>query len=361
MQHMNFFLNLLTIKNKKRQKVFVGISGGVDSAVSAILLKKAGYDVTGVFIRTWQPDFIECTWRDERRDAIRICAHLNIPFLECDAEKEYRDLVGMQMINDYKNGLTPNPDILCNREVKFGVFWQFAKSLGADFIATGHYAKNTNAYLEKPKDTAKDQTYFLWTLKQEDLKHIIFPLAGLKKDGVRKIAKKYNLPNATKKDSQGVCFLGPIDLEDFISHYVDLKPGNVLDIDGKTIGNHKGAIIYTLGQRHGFNIENKKTDERPFYVVDRDLVNNTITVSHNYQDPKFSRVNYYLRNGFIRDHSDKPIYAIYRYNGEEVLITEIKQKNGNMEVYFEKELMISSGQSVVFYQNNLVIGGGICL
>lgn len=383
MQLMNFSLNLLTNKFTRnaaqggkplpqKQKVFVGISGGVDSAVSAILLKEAGYDVTGVFIRTWQPDFIECTWRDERRDAIRVCAHLNIPFLECDAENEYKNLVGMQMVNDYVAGLTPNPDILCNREVKFGVFWQFAKKHGADFVATGHYAKNINKntggnnafFMAKPKDTIKDQTYFLWTLQNEDLEHVLFPLGDLNKTEVRYIALKHNLPNATKKDSQGVCFLGHIDMKDFLSHYTDLKQGDVLDEAGNVIGKHDGAIVYTLGQRHGFEVFKKTNNEKPYYVIAKNAELNTITVSTEILNTTFAKKEHLLTKGFIRKdiENKNETLGLYRYNGEFVKIEVLNELNNDkIQVIFEKPVLISPGQSVVFYQNDAVIGGGVCL
>lgn len=375
MQPMNFFRNLLTNKFAKKigkknrpqnKRVFVGISGGVDSAVSALLLKNAGYDVTGVFIRTWQPDFIECTWRNERRDAIRICAHLSIPFLELDAEQQYKDMVGMQMVNDYKNGLTPNPDILCNREVKFGVFWNFAKSLGADYIATGHYAKiekiNNEFYMQKPKDSNKDQTYFLWTLQNSDLEHVLFPLADLTKSQVREIANKNNLPNANKKDSQGVCFLGHIDIKDFISHYTKLIPGDVLDTEGNIIGKHDGAIVYTLGQRHGFHIEKQSDNEKPYYIVERDTNKNTITVSHTPTEQKFLKDSYTIKSGYIRQIADTNIEALYRYNGELVKVKSISksQDKDGVIIMLEKPVLISSGQSIVFYKGDILVGGGIC-
>lgn len=363
-QLMNFSLNLLTRKilNKKKPKVFVGISGGVDSAVSALLLKQAGYNVTGVFIRTWQPDFIECTWRDERRDAIRVCAHLNIPFLECNAESEYKNLVGMQMVNDYILGLTPNPDVLCNREVKFGVFWEFAKSCGADFIATGHYAKTENGLLLRPKDNFKDQTYFLWTLNDADLKHVIFPLGNLTKSDVREIAKKNNLPNATKKDSQGVCFLGHIEIKDFLSHYTKLIKGDVLDTKGNIIGQHDGAIIYTLGQRHGFDVFKKNNNEKPYYVVYKNATHNTITVSNDYTNSPVAKREYMLLNGFFRKDFGDNIYAMYRYNGELVPITDLNEiNNDKIQIIFEKPVIISPGQSIVIYSGDVVIGGGICM
>lgn len=370
MQHMNFSLNSLINKKQKslNRKVFVGISGGVDSAVSAILLKERGYEVVGVFIRTWQPDFIECTWRNERRDAIRVCAHLNIPFLECNAEEEYKNLVGMQMVKDYMSGITPNPDILCNREVKFGVFWNFAKSRGADFIATGHYAKikkgnEGHFFMQTPLDSKKDQTYFLWTLQNTDLKHVLFPLGDLIKKDVREIAKKNNLPNATKKDSQGVCFLGHIDIKNFLSHYTELNKGDVLDESGTVIGCHDGVIIYTLGQRHGFEVFKKTNNEKPYYIIDKNFEKNTLTVSTEIINTSFAKKEHLLINGYIRKEvRNEKIYAMYRYNGE-LLVVEILNElnNEKIQVIFDTPVLISSGQSVVFYQNNVVIGGGVCL
>ena len=217
----------MKINSNNKKTVFVGVSGGVDSSVAAAKLLDQGYNVVGVFIRTWTPDFIDCTWREERRDAMRVCAHLNIPFLECDAEDAYKKGVADYMINEYRKGNTPNPDVMCNREVKFGVFWNFAKENGADYIATGHYAqnnfdiKNNNFNLVKGVDPSKDQSYFLWTLTQDDLSHTLFPVGYLPKTEVRVLAKKYNLPTAVKKDSQGVCFLGPLDMKDFLKHYIE--------------------------------------------------------------------------------------------------------------------------------------------
>jgi len=294
---------------KINKTIFVGVSGGVDSAVALATLKDKGYNVVGVFIRTWTPDFIECTWRDERRDAMRVCAHMKIPFLECDAEKEYKEGVANYMIEEYKKGNTPNPDVMCNREVKFGVFWNFAKNHGADFIATGHYAicekeniftkaksKNTILpnkqkdesekvpkelfFLKQSPDESKDQSYFLWKLNQEDLFHTLFPIGHLDKTEVRKIAKKYKLPNAVKKDSQGVCFLGPLDMKDFLRHYIEPKKGEVLDKEGAVIGHHSGACFFTLGERHGFSIDKNKDDGKPYYVINKDVKRNTITVSN---------------------------------------------------------------------------------
>ena len=201
----------------------MGISGGVDSAVSAALLKEQGYDVVGVFIRTWHPDFIECNEEDERLDAMRVAAHLDIPFLTFDFSDVYKKEVADYMISEYKAGRTPNPDVMCNKEIKFGAFLDKAISMGADYVATGHYADNKDLKLLKNKDISKDQSYFLWTLKQGQLRKILFPIGHLKKTQVRVLAKKFGLPVAEKKDSQGICFLGVVDLKVFLKHYIKEK------------------------------------------------------------------------------------------------------------------------------------------
>ncbi|MDE2031195.1 MAG: tRNA 2-thiouridine(34) synthase MnmA [Patescibacteria group bacterium] len=342
--------------------VFVGVSGGVDSSVSAALLKEQGYNVVGVFIRTWQPDFIECTWRDERRDAMRVCAHLDIPFLECDAEEVYKKNVADYMIEEYKKGNTPNPDVMCNREVKFGIFWEFAKEHGADYIATGHYAINKKNLLYKSNDKTKDQSYFLWTLTAEDLSHTLFPIGHLQKTEVRKLAKKYKLPTAIKKDSQGVCFLGPLDMKDFLMHYIESKQGDVLDKDGKVIGSHDGAVFFTLGERHGFIINKHSTDDAPVYVINKDIKKNTITVSpsinslENIDREKFKIKNV---NWIFEPILDKEYTAQVRYHGD-LLLCKIKIENiSEASVIFKNPTIVSPGQSIVVYDNDICLGGGV--
>jgi len=366
--------------NKNNKTVFVGVSGGVDSSVSVAVLKDQGYNVVGVFIRTWTPDFIECTWRDERRDAMRVCASLNIPFLECDAEEAYKKGVADYMIEEYRNGNTPNPDVMCNREVKFGVFWNFAKKHGADFIATGHYTYIKNNNLIKGPDDSKDQSYFLWTLTQDDLSHTIFPIGHLHKTEVRKLAKKYNLPTAVKKDSQGVCFLGPLDMKDFLSHYIEPKKGNVLNEKGEIIGSHNGAVFFTLGERHGFNIIKNGDSDKPLYVISKDVKNNTIMVSDS-PNNSFSSGSR-TREDEGPDHSEKELFgfqiniintnwileipnknktytAQIRYHGElfdcNVNILEDKKA----EIIFNKNILVDKGQSIVIYDKDVCLGGGI--
>ena len=377
------------MKSINNKTVFVGVSGGVDSSVSAAILKDQGYNVVGVFIRTWTPDFIKCTWRDERRDAMRVCAHLDITFLECDAENEYKKGVADYMIEEYKKGNTPNPDVMCNREVKFGVFWNFAKEHGADFIATGHYTSIENEIpffkvlgrgrtrsqtiqkgnfplrLVKGIDSTKDQSYFLWTLNQNDLAHTFFPIGHLKKTEVRKLALKYKLPTAIKKDSQGVCFLGPLDMKDFLGHYIEPKKGDVLDERGHIIGFHNGAIFFTLGERHGFNINKHSENNKPLYVISKNIISNTITVSDNFLNINNNEfIEYNLINtNWINNKptEDKKYTAQIRYHGA-LLPSKIKILEGNKAIInFDKPILVSAGQSIVIFDKDICLGGGVVI
>ncbi len=345
-----------------QKTVFVGLSGGVDSSVAAHLLLEQNYNVVGVFIRTWQPEFIECTWRDERRDAMRVAAHLGIPFLECDAEDAYKKGVADYMIAEYKIGRTPNPDVMCNREVKFGVFWQFAKEHGADFIATGHYARTDNTLLKTGIDESKDQSYFLWTLTEEDLAHTLFPVGHLQKSEVRIIAERAGLMTAAKKDSQGVCFLGPLDMKDFLKHYLQSEQGNVLNEEGQKIGTHDGAMFYTLGERHGFSITEKNPDDGACYVIAKDIQKNTIIVSQTQPFEKNSAVGMKeinLENVIIRGAlPTKKITACVRYHGEQYSGSLMKQEDNYM-FHFDQPVLVAPGQSVVFFDGEICVGGGV--
>lgn len=340
--------------------MFVGVSGGVDSSVSAAILKDEGYDVVGVFIRTWQPDFVECTWRDERRDAMRVCAFLEIPFVELDLEEEYRTGVADYMIAEYRAGRTPNPDVMCNREVKFGGFLKWAIAHGADYVATGHYAQGRNGDLLKGADPAKDQSYFLWTLTGEQLSRILFPVGRLQKSEVRRLAEKYGLPTAAKKDSQGICFIGDVDMKDFLRHYIDVKPGSVLGEGGAVIGSHQGALFYTIGERHGFEISEKGTNDRPYYVVAKDADLNTVTVS---QEPG---IHASVREAVLTDcvwrslPGEKTYTAQIRYHGDQKACRVRKADGAGAVVEFDvADYSLSPGQSVVVYDGDVCIGGGI--
>ena len=349
------------------KKVFVGLSGGVDSSVAAWRLKEQGYDVVGVFIKVWHPDFLVCNWEEERLDAMRVAAHLDIPFLTCDAEKEYRDDVAKYFISEYIAGRTPNPDVMCNKYVKFGAFMNFAKAQGADFIATGHYARRIDNEFGKPGlyrgiDQNKDQTYFLWSLTNEQLEYTLLPLGDTCKDDIRKEAEQAGIPTATKKDSQGVCFLGHIDIPEFISHYVDLKPGEVLDETGSVIGQHQGAMVYTLGQRHGFTVNTHDQNREVYYVQSKDLTANTITVSTKRPLLPVS-TDLILQNVVMRTaikEGDK-LSVQTRYRQVPFLV-EVKSVTDTeiILVIIEGDVeAVASGQSCVLYRAELCIGGGI--
>lgn len=353
------FLWNSVFKPGRGKRVFIGVSGGVDSSVSALLLKLYGYDVTGVFIKTWQPDWIPCTWRDERRDAMRVCAHLEIPFSELDLEQEYKNGVADYMISEYRAGRTPNPDVMCNREVKFGGFLDFAIGQGVDYIATGHYAQNKNNQLVKGNDPAKDQSYFLWTLTNDQLKHVLFPVGHLPKSATRMIARWFSLPTARKKDSQGICFIGMIDMKDFLKHYINEQPGDVVDEQGNSIGHHDGVLLYTLGERHGFRITKKGSHDVPYYVVAKDIEKNNLIVSQSIA-PQLITTKINLINPVFRITPDSRTYtAQIRYHGELKPCT-VTILNGTYTVIFnEYDKTLSSGQSIVIYDGVQCIGGGI--
>ncbi len=347
----------------KGKKIFVGMSGGVDSSVSALLLKQEGYDVTGVFIKVWQPDFVECTWKEDRLDAMRVCAQLEIPFVTLDLEKEYKREVIDYMIDEYKVGRTPNPDVMCNRYVKFGAFWDWAKDNGADFIATGHYANTDNQNLIVSKDKNKDQTYFLWTLNKNDLEHILFPIGNMEKSKVRKIAEKNNIYTSHKKDSQGLCFIGTIDIKDFLKSQIESQKGNIVNENGNVIGHHEGVIFYTIGERHGFTITEKSTEEKPYFIVAKDFENNLLVVSHHKPEEKVGDEFEIEKVNFVNDRveEEKTYSARARYRAP---LSKIKIRNENGKWIVKKvegDLVPVSGQSLVIYDNEKCIGGGIIL
>ncbi len=360
-----------------KKKVFVGLSGGVDSSVSAALLKEAGYDVTGVFIKVWQPDWLECTWKEERRDAMRVAAHLDIPFVTLDLEKEYKRDVADYMIAEYKAGRTPNPDVMCNKAVKFGGFYDWALAQGADYVATGHYAQIMESEgwrMEKGADANKDQSYFLWNLRPEQLSHILFPVGHLTKPEVRKLATKFKLPTAEKKDSQGICFIGMVDMKTFLAHYIESKPGNVLDEDGNVIGTHPGALYFTIGERHGFTITKKSPSDSAYYVAKKHINANTITVRQSREqtmDTSGAMQGESVAYQVLISHTNwvsclpipgKKYQARTRYRQElsEIVISEIDQKNSMAKIVFTtKQGTITPGQSLVIYEGEVCVGGGV--
>lgn len=349
--------------NKNNLKAFVGLSGGVDSAVSAGLLKEKGFDVTGVFIKVWSPNFLPCTWKEDRRDAMRVCAHFDIPFMTLDLESEYKKEVVDYMISEYKKGRTPNPDVMCNKEIKFGAFYNFAMKQGADYVATGHYVRidSIEKILKEGSDKEKDQSYFLWTLRREQITKVLFPVGDISKSKVRVLAKNFNLPNAEKKDSQGLCFLGKVDMKAFLSHFIKPKKGKVLNEEGKVIGHHPGAFFLTLGQRHGFVVENKKTSSKPLYIVSKNIKKNTITVSQNKPDERISGIKEFLleeTNWILEPKYNKKYKIRFRYH-QKPLFGKISKIKNNFLITLEKPFLASFGQSVVVYDGELMLGGGV--
>lgn len=345
--------------------IFVGMSGGVDSSTSAALLKEAGYSVVGVFIKVWHPDFLPCNWQEERLDAMRVCARLSIPFTTVDLASEYKKEVADYLVAEYRVGRTPNPDVMCNKNIKFGGFLNYARAQGADGIAMGHYAqtRETDGTVEllQSKDLKKDQTYFLWTITQEELKDVQFPVGGYEKSEVRARAKKFNLPTAEKKDSQGICFLGAVDMRSFLKHFIEVSPGPVKNIKGEVVGEHEGALLYTIGQRHGLIISENNTTREPYFVVAKDIDTNTITVSHNPQEPSFTNMQVTLSD--INWISGKtPVVGMEytaRFRHQGVLHPCVLEEQGMVVHFKEPQSGLAQGQSVVLYNNEVCLGGGI--
>jgi tRNA-specific 2-thiouridylase len=356
------------------KKVYVAISGGVDSSVSAALLKEQGYDVTGVFIKTWHPPFLECTWKQERQDAMNVCAHLAVPFKTFDLEEEYKKGVVDYMIAEYASGRTPNPDVMCNEKIKFGAFFEKAQEEGADYIATGHYARlrreapstrhqNTNVELLVGVDTQKDQSYFLWRVPKDVFAHVLFPVGEMEKSDVREHARRFGLSVAEKKDSQGVCFLGHVDMRDFLKRFIDVVPGDVLNEQGEKIGTHDGALLYTLGQRHGFTIIKKTPTDGPLYVVSKDVLKNTLTVSQNLAvDSTFGHTDVALEyTNWISGvpAPGKEYTARFRYRQPlQACVIEVVEKETRV-CFIRPQRSIALGQSVVIYDGDICVGGGV--
>lgn len=332
--------------------VFVGLSGGVDSSVSAALLKEAGADVVGVFIQGWYPPGMPCTWASDRRDAMRVAARLGIPFYTLNAEAEYKRGVIDYLLSEYKAGRTPNPDIMCNREVKFGAFYAFAKENGADYIATGHYARQEGGVLYRGKDLSKDQSYFLWAIPKEALAHTLFPVGAMQKGEVRKLAKKYNIPVAEKKDSQGICFLGNISVEDFLLKEFGAHEGNAVSTHGSVIGVHNGAALHTLGER----ISLTSAAPGPWYVVKKDMEKNELVVSKERAAETSTDALTLTEQNWLADTPDGIYSAQFRYHGPVMR----GEKKGN--TFTPSEALpepVARGQSLVLYTEELCRGGGI--
>jgi len=345
------------IKKDKKKKVFVAMSGGVDSSVSAALLKRDGFEVVGVYMRQWTPKVLgkECIWKQDRQDAMRVCAKLDIPFLTWDFSKEYERYVGRYMINSYKKGITPNPDVMCNKIIKFGLFFNKAIKEGADFIATGHYARISSGKLFTAKDKNKDQTYFLYELKQNQLNKIIFPVGNLEKSEVRILAKKFGLPTAEKKDSQGVCFVGPLNMKIFLKNYIKPRKGKILLLNKKEIGEHDGFYYYTIGQRHGLDI---KDGHGPYFVIKKDIKKNIIYVGQ--EKDLYSKKAKIKNINWIDKPKTFPTEINVRIRYRAPLAKAKIYKNGLL-IFKKPQKAVTPGQSAVFYKNKQVLGGGVIL
>lgn len=349
-------------QTKIDKTVFVGVSGGVDSSVSVKRLIDQGYKVVGAFMKTWYPDWLDCDWKAERRDAMRVCARLEIPFVEYDLGERYFDDVGMYLVNEYKSGRTPNPDVMCNRHVKFDAFWQSAKADGADQIATGHYArKGQPEEILMGIDQNKDQTYFLWGIDPSVVPQVLFPVGNSEKNIIRQEADRADLITANKPDSQGICFLGQVDLAEFLSHYLDLEPGLVKDTSGQTIGRHDSAYIYTVGQRHGFALDNKETDSDPRFVIEKNVETNEIIVGTKNELESYTErksVKLIQTNQFDEFSEGKSVSVRYRYR-QDLIKAKIKDIKDLTIEFDDMQHSVAPGQSLVIYEGQKMLGGGI--
>ena len=383
---------------KQKKRVLMALSGGIDSAVSAYKLIKAGFDVEAVFMKNWSQTaglkISECPWLVDRQDALRVAAHLGIPMHTVNYEKEYKATVMDYFFKEYKAGRTPNPDVMCNKEIKFKVLYNWAMSQGFDYVATGHYAQVKKIKIrqgsgnlfnrEKSKslsstgsdsdyeyqlirsaDEFKDQTYFIYNIKQSQLPHILFPIGSMKKSAVRAMAKKLKLPNANKKESMGLCFVGKIRLKDFLDQKLKPRSGPIITIDKKVVGEHQGLAYYTVGQRQGIRVG----ADGPWYVVSKNLKTNTLVVTNNPNDKalqvkeiEIHSVNWITKpDGFFSSpKKGVQLYGRYRHQGslEKLFITE--SRKGYYKIVFDKpQKAVASGQSLVLYKGKTCLGGGV--
>lgn len=350
------------------KRIIVGMSGGVDSSVAALLLKEAGYQVEGVFMKNWEQDDTDtyCPASIDMADAQAVCDQLQIELHRVNFAAEYWERVFANFLTEYRAGRTPNPDILCNKEIKFKAFLDYAKQRGADFIATGHYVRRNDQFqLLKGLDPNKDQSYFLYALSQDQIAQSLFPVGELKKEKVREIAKKAGFKNHIKKDSTGICFIGERKFKTFLSEYLPAQPGNIETPDGKIIGKHDGLMFYTLGQRQGLKIGGlKNTEESPWYVVAKNLDKNALIVAQGHDNPLMF-TNQLLANqlNWINGKPNGfPIKAAAktRYRQADQSCTIYLESDDLCKVIFDKpQRAVTPGQSVVFYQDDICLGGGI--
>lgn len=361
-------------RRTEKKKVFVAMSGGVDSSVAAALLQKQGYDCVGAYMKNWSGDNYgiqaDCPWEKDQSDAEAVCKTLGIPFRSFNFEKEYREKVVEYFFSEYKAGRTPNPDVMCNKEIKFQLFLEKSLAEGADMIATGHYVRRRlNASTKKFEllkgiDQNKDQCYFLYNITQEQLSKSLFPIGELEKPTVRKLAKEFGLPNADKPDSQGICFIGEINVQEFLRQRIDVHQGDIIDIDTKKqVGEHDGIEFYTIGQREGLNIGGAP---EPYFVVDKDSERNELYVAMGTDHKALYKDELKLESfHLIDDEMDiisltgKDLQASIRYRHQPA-DCKIEVEDGKIEVEFkEPQRAVTPGQSLVLYDEEVCLGGGI--
>lgn len=357
------------MSKRVRPRVVVGMSGGVDSSVTALILKEQGYDVVGIFMKNWDDtdEFGRCTADEDAKDVRKVCRQIGIPYYTVNFEKEYYDKVFAYFLDEYKKGRTPNPDVMCNREIKFGEFLQKALELDADYIATGHYARierrDDGTYrLLRGVDANKDQSYFLNQLNQAQLSKAMFPIGHLPKAEVRAIAQKAGLATAQKKDSTGICFIGERNFKEFLSQYLPAQPGEIRTYDGEVKGRHEGLMYYTLGQRQGLGIGGSGTGE-PWFVAEKDVENNILYVVQGRDHPALFSDGLEA-SGLNWVSGDVPrekfrCTAKFRYRQSDQPVTVHPQEDGTCIVTFdEPQRAVTAGQAVVFYDGDICIGGG---
>lgn len=355
------------LQNKSHKTIAVGMSGGVDSSVAAFLLQQQGYDVIGVFMKNWEDDVtkpeyrekeIGCSWEQDFADMRAVCDMLQIPYITFNFVKEYKEQVFGYFLRELESGRTPNPDILCNQEIKFHLFMKRALELpNVSAVATGHYAAIENNMLLRPKDMNKDQTYFLYRIDPTVLPLIHFPLAQYTKEEVRQIALENNLATAQKKDSTGICFIGDIDYPSFIDQYVKKQPGNIILKNGTVIGNHSGLHFYTIGQRKGINIGGSG----PYYVVEKRMDSHELVVTDDSNDPDLFAKECTVEDLHFLQSIEFPFECTVqiRYRQKEQTATLFEEKEKVRIEFHTPQRAVTSGQSAVFYKENAVIGGGI--
>ena len=352
------------------QTIYVGLSGGVDSSVAAALLKHQGHQVVGVYMKNWTADVagVACPWRQDLADARAAAAVLDIPFKVFDFQVEYKQQVVDTMVAEYAAGRTPNPDVMCNQEIKFKLFLQAARADGADAIATGHYARTESGRLYAAADPNKDQSYFLYRVTPNALEQTRFPLAGLTKPEVRRLATGYGLPTATKPDSQGICFVGEVGIREFLRQYIEATPGDIIDATGAVLGTHQGALFYTHGQRHGLGLGGG----RPYYVIRTDVAANTVSVTADPADLELETDTFTIGQLNWIGETPQPgqVYQVRARHRADLIDAQLKpisvpQATDTVGQYrvtlVRPERAIAPGQSAVIYDGDLVLGGGIII